>query len=230
LPGLLAGRAARPDKPGVTNDNRFARPGSTAGQTGRATRLVCRGLYVGVHIGATWQIRLKRPCATHVAFCQIPVCKTGSPYAIGPLSVYLSLCLSVTLVYCGQTVGWIRIPLGMEVSLGPGHIVLDGDQAPHPERVTASPHFSAHVYCGQTAEWIKMLLGMEVGLGQGHIVIAQYSSTSTFSTNTYAATAADNPTAHCNTPRKPVELLEKQHLRRKLRQGVTATATSKLIV
>jgi len=35
--------------------------------------------------------------------------------------------LSVTLVYCGQTVGWIKMPLGMEVGLGPGDIVLDGD-------------------------------------------------------------------------------------------------------
>jgi len=36
-------------------------------------------------------------------------------------------CPSVTLVYCGQTVGWIKMKLGMEVGIGPGHIVLDGD-------------------------------------------------------------------------------------------------------
>ena len=41
----LPGRTARPGCPGVTNDNRIARPGSTAGQPGRATRLVCRRLY-----------------------------------------------------------------------------------------------------------------------------------------------------------------------------------------
>jgi len=41
------------------------------------------------------------------------------------LTVVLS-CLSVTLVYCGQTVGWIKMPLGNEVGLSPGHIVLDG--------------------------------------------------------------------------------------------------------
>ena len=46
------------------------------------------------------------------------------PYAIRLLS-----CLSVTLVYCGQTVGWINMKLGTEVGLGPGHIVLDGDPA-----------------------------------------------------------------------------------------------------
>jgi len=39
-------------------------------------------------------------------------------------------CLSVTLVYCGETVGWIKMNLGMEVGLGPGHTVLDGDPAP----------------------------------------------------------------------------------------------------
>jgi len=36
------------------------------------------------------------------------------------------LCLSVTLVYCGQTVGWIKVKLGTEVGLGPGDVVLDG--------------------------------------------------------------------------------------------------------
>jgi len=40
------------------------------------------------------------------------------------------VCLSVTLVYCGQTVGWIKMKLGVEVGLGPGHIVLDGYPAP----------------------------------------------------------------------------------------------------
>jgi len=47
------------------------------------------------------------------------------------------VCLSVvslTLVYCGQTVGWINMPLGMEVGLGPGHIVLDGDPVPPPPK------------------------------------------------------------------------------------------------
>jgi len=42
----------------------------------------------------------------------------------------LSVGRSVTLVYCGQTVGWIKMKLGMEVGLGPGHNVLDGDPAP----------------------------------------------------------------------------------------------------
>ena len=44
----------------------------------------------------------------------------------------LNRCLSVTLVYCGQTVGWIKMKLYTEVGLSPGHIVLDGDPAPLP--------------------------------------------------------------------------------------------------
>jgi len=88
---------------------------------------------------------------------------------MGPLSVYLScqsVCLSVTLVYCGQTVGWS----GMQVGLGPGHTVLDGDPATRPQKGT-SHQFSAHICCGQRAGWTKMPLGMEVGLGQGDFVL-----------------------------------------------------------
>jgi len=47
---------------------------------------------------------------------------------------YLSVCLSITLVYCDQTVGWIKIKLGMQVGLGSGHTVLDGDPAAAPQR------------------------------------------------------------------------------------------------
>jgi len=41
--------------------------------------------------------------------------------------------LSVTLVYCGQTVVRIQMKLGLQVGLGPGHIVLDGDPALSPK-------------------------------------------------------------------------------------------------
>jgi len=61
------------------------------------------------------------------------------------------------------------MPLGVEVGLRPGHIVLDGE--PAPKKKEHSPQFSAHVYCGQTAGWIKMPLGTEVGLGPSHIVL-----------------------------------------------------------
>ena len=50
-------------------------------------------------------------------------------------------CLSVTLVCYGQTVGWIKMPLRVEVGLGPGDIVLAGDSAPRPQKGYSSPHF-----------------------------------------------------------------------------------------
>ena len=50
--------------------------------------------------------------------------------------------------------------LGTQVGLGPGHILLDGDQAP-----------SAHICYGEMAAWIKMSLGMEVGLDAGDFVL-----------------------------------------------------------
>jgi len=85
-------------------------------------------------------------------------------------SVVCLSCLSVMLVYCGQTVGRIKIKLGTHVGLGPGHIVLDGDPAPPPQRGTAL-QFSAPICCGQTAACIKMSLGMELGLGPGDFVL-----------------------------------------------------------
>ena len=59
--------------------------------------------------------------------------------------------------------------LGMEVGLGPVHIVLVGDTAPSPK--WQSPQFSAHLYCGQTAACIKIPLGMEVRLSPGDFVL-----------------------------------------------------------
>ena len=50
-------------------------------------------------------------------------------------------------VYCGQTAGWMKTPLGTVVDIGPGHIVLDG--VPAPAKGAEQPRlFSAHVYCG----------------------------------------------------------------------------------
>jgi len=44
----------------------------------------------------------------------------------------------------------MKMPLGTEVDLGPGHIVLDGVPAPR-KRGTAAPLLWAHVYCGTVA-------------------------------------------------------------------------------
>jgi len=89
-------------------------------------------------------------------------------YAIGPLSV--CPILTVTLVYCGQTVGRIKMTFGMQVGLSPGHVVLGGDPGPSP-KVAQPPQCSAHICYGQTAAWINMPLGMEVGFSPGHIVL-----------------------------------------------------------
>ena len=52
-------------------------------------------------------------------------------FAVCYRTVVLSV-LSVTLVYCGQTAGWIKMKLGTQVGLGPGDFVFDGDPAPLP--------------------------------------------------------------------------------------------------
>jgi len=69
------------------------------------------------------------------------VCKTVRPMLSDcclSCPVCLS-CLSVTFVHCGQTVGRIKMKLGMQVGLGPGHIVLGGDPAPPPQRGAEPP-------------------------------------------------------------------------------------------
>jgi len=60
--------------------------------------------------------------------------------------------LSVTLVNSGQTVGWIKMKLGMQVVLGPGHIVLDGDLS---RRGTAPTHFRP---ISLVAKWLDGLI------------------------------------------------------------------------
>jgi len=57
-------------------------------------------------------------------------------------------------VCCGQMARWIQMPLGREVSLGPGVIVLDGD--PAPPKLWPNSHASQQLlsFC---AGW--MLLG-----------------------------------------------------------------------
>jgi len=83
--------------------------------------------------------------------------------------------------------------LGMQLGLGPDHIVLDGEPAPPPQSGTAPnfrpisfpakwlmwtqlppatpTQFLAHVYCSQMAGWMKTPLGTEVNLGPGHTVL-----------------------------------------------------------
>jgi len=44
-------------------------------------------------------------------------------------------------VYCGQTAGWIKMPLGADVGLGPTDIVLHGDPAPPSQKRAQPPIF-----------------------------------------------------------------------------------------
>ena len=86
-------------------------------------------------------------------------------------------------VRCGQTAGWIKMPLGMGIGLGPGDLVLDGDpQKGHspsanfwPMSIAAKRLAQPPIFdpcpCDQTARCIKMQLGMEVGLGPGDFVL-----------------------------------------------------------
>jgi len=60
----------------------------------------------------------------------VTICKTVCPVLLDHCLSVCPVCPYVTLVYCVQTVGWIKVKLGIQVGLGPGHIVLDGDTAP----------------------------------------------------------------------------------------------------
>jgi len=64
-------------------------------------------------------------------------------------------------VYSGQTAGWIRIPLGTQVGLGPGNIVLDVYWAPpQAERGTSAlPSLCGPCLFEHSAGWIRIPLG-----------------------------------------------------------------------
>ena len=84
--------------------------------------------------------------------------KRRAPYTIRTLSV-LSVCPVCNVgVFC-QTVGWIKMKLGLQVGLGPGHIVLDGDPAPLRKRAhppISGPHLSwPSSWMDQDATWYK---------------------------------------------------------------------------
>jgi len=96
-----------------------------------------------------------RPFVKRFVLCyQTVACLSVCP-VLGCLS-----CLSVTLVYCGQTVGWIKMNLDIAIGLGPAYCVTWGPSSP--PQTGHSPRLSAHVCSGQTAGWIKVPLGTEV--------------------------------------------------------------------
>ena len=69
------------------------------------------------------------------------VCKTVRPMLSDRCLSYLSCpVLSVMFVNCGQMVGRIKMKLSLQVGIGPGHIVLDGDPALLPKGAQLSAH------------------------------------------------------------------------------------------
>ena len=62
------------------------------------------------------------------------------------------------------------MPLGTEVGLSLGDIVLDGNPAPPPLNGTAPNFRPMSVVAGQTTGWTKMPLGMDIGLSPGNFV------------------------------------------------------------
>ena len=75
------------------------------------------------------------------SYTVVPVSQTVRPMLSDCCLSCLSFCLSVTLVYCDQTVEWIKMPLGTEVGLGQGHIVLDEEPVPPRKRAQQPPIF-----------------------------------------------------------------------------------------
>jgi len=58
-------------------------------------------------------------------------------------------------VYCGQTASWIKMLLGMEVGLGPGHIAVDGNPAPLPKKGAQPPLFGPRLLCSNGSnDWM----------------------------------------------------------------------------
>jgi len=120
------------------------------------------------------QVKLCDPClsALYVPWCEKALYKYSSfPFLSSPKGRTPQF--SAHICY-GQMAGWIKMPLGMEVGLGPGFCVRWGPHSPSTKRWRSPPrYFSVHVHCicGQSAGYIKTALGTEVGLDPGHIVL-----------------------------------------------------------
>ena len=75
----------------------------------------------------TWHAGRPRPCPHCVRW------KPSSPCPKGHNPQF------VTHICCGQMAGRMKMPFGMEVGLGQGNFVLDGDPAPLPKRGQSPP-------------------------------------------------------------------------------------------
>ena len=103
-------------------------------------------------------------------------CKTVRPMlSVRCLSVLsCPVCLSVTFVHCGQTVGQIKTKLGTQVGLGPRHIVLDGDPAPLPKKGQRPQILGPCLFSPKRLDGSRChltVVGMEVGLSPGDFML-----------------------------------------------------------
>ena len=98
--------------------------------------------------GETWLAGRPRPS---------PHCVRWGPSSPSPKGAEPSQFLAH--ICCGQMARWINMPLGMEVGLGPGHIMLDGDPAPQRK---ANPQFSV---IAPQRKANPPIFGAKVGLG-----------------------------------------------------------------
>jgi len=73
-----------------------------------------------MHQDATWYVGRSQP-RRHCVRCGPSYSQKKSTHA--PTQFLAHVC-------CGQMAGWMKTPLGTEVDLGLGHIVLDGVPAP----------------------------------------------------------------------------------------------------
>ena len=76
-------------------------------------------------------------------------------------------------VYCGQTAGWLKMPIGRDVGLGPGGIVLDWDPAPSSQKGGTAPNFRPMSIAAKRlyASGYHMPHGTEVGISLYDIVL-----------------------------------------------------------
>ena len=75
-------------------------------------------------------------------------------------------------VYCGQTAGCMKVVLGMEVGLGPVHIVLDGHTALLPKKGDRAPHFRPIFIVAKRLDASRChLVWIEVDLSPGNFVL-----------------------------------------------------------
>jgi len=79
--------------------------------------------------------------------------------------------LSVTLVYCDQTIGRIKIKLRKQVGLGLGHIALDGEPSSPDKKDHIPPTFGPRLLSPNGWMHQDTILGTEVGLGPGDSVL-----------------------------------------------------------